>query len=212
MILSVTAPGNLIAEDTINGKKFLVFGKYKSYMPRNTDLGLPAQNVPFKRSWPPVLESMRASEPGLQAPSILAGSKIKNTHFSPLINSFSEISNIGKRTHHVICTYSEGKAIKPMNLKFFAKYSLLQAPSKHENRLAGSGGVLGPGADHLLMSIFDANISGSSTRGGRRHLSIRHLSIGTSHMGPRHESREKILSMVNFLIFVILYIYIIFVI
>ena len=45
-----------------------------------------------------------------------------------------------KRTHHVSCTYSEGKAIKLTNLKFFAKYSLLQAPSKHENRLAGSGG------------------------------------------------------------------------
>ena len=39
----------------------------------------------------PVLESMRAREPGLQAPSNLAGSKMKNTHFFPLINSFSEI-------------------------------------------------------------------------------------------------------------------------
>ena len=28
----------------------------------------------------PVLESMRAREPGLQAPSNLEGSKIKNTH------------------------------------------------------------------------------------------------------------------------------------
>ena len=101
---------------------------------------------PFRVATAPVLESMRAREPGLQAPSNLAGSKIKNTHFSPLINSFSEISNIGKRTHHVICTYSEGKAIKPMNLKFFAKYSLLQAPSKHENRLAGSGGDSRTGA------------------------------------------------------------------
>ena len=73
----------------------------------------------------PVLESMRAREPGLQAPSNLAGSKIKNTHFSPLINSFSEISNIGKRTQYVSCTYSEGKAIKPMNSKLIAKYALL---------------------------------------------------------------------------------------
>ena len=32
----------------------------------------------------PVLESMRAREPGLQAPSNLAGSKIKNTHIFPL--------------------------------------------------------------------------------------------------------------------------------
>ena len=29
--------------------------------------------------------------------------------FSPLINSFSEICNIGKRTHHVSCIYSEGR-------------------------------------------------------------------------------------------------------
>ena len=57
---------------------------------------------------------MRAREPGLQAPSNLAGSKIKNTHFSPLINSFSEISNIGKRTHHVSCKiiYCYQKLIK----------------------------------------------------------------------------------------------------
>ena len=95
---------------------------------------------PFRVATAPVLESMRAREPGLQAPSNLAGSKIKNTHFSPLINSFSEISNIGKRTHHVSCTYSEGKAIKPMNSEFDAKYSLLQTLSKHENQLAGSGG------------------------------------------------------------------------
>ena len=88
----------------------------------------------------PALGSMRAREPGLQAPSNLAGSKIKNTHFSPLINSFSEISNIGKRTQYVSCTYSEGMAIKPMNSKLVAKYALLQAPSKHENRLAGFGG------------------------------------------------------------------------
>ena len=88
----------------------------------------------------PVLQSMQARKPGLQAPSNLAGSKIKNTHFSPLINSFSELSNIGKRTHHVSCTYSEWKAIKKMNWKLIAKYVLLQALSKHENWLAGSGG------------------------------------------------------------------------
>ena len=33
-----------------------------------------------------------------------------------------------------------GKHSSFENLKFFAKYSLLQAPTKHENRLAGSGG------------------------------------------------------------------------
>ena len=80
------------------------------------------------------------SWPGVHALSNLAGSKIKNTHFSPFINSFSEISNIGKRTQDVSCTHFEGKAIKPMNLKLVAKYAILQAPLKHENRLAGSGG------------------------------------------------------------------------
>ena len=60
----------------------------------------------------PVLESMRAREPGLQAPSNLAGSKIKNTHFFPY-NFFLRdvISNIGKSNNHVICLFSEGKAI-----------------------------------------------------------------------------------------------------
>ena len=35
---------------------------------------------PFRVATAPVLESMRAREPGLQAPSNLTGSKIKNTH------------------------------------------------------------------------------------------------------------------------------------
>ena len=41
---------------------------------------------PFRVATAPVLESMRAREPGLQAPSNLTGSKIKNTHiFLPLL-------------------------------------------------------------------------------------------------------------------------------
>ena len=40
---------------------------------------------PFRVATAPVLESMRAREPGLQAPSNLAGSKIKITHFPPLL-------------------------------------------------------------------------------------------------------------------------------
>ena len=41
---------------------------------------------PFRVGTAPVLESMRAREPGLQAPSNLTGSKIKNTHiFLPLL-------------------------------------------------------------------------------------------------------------------------------
>ena len=48
------------------------------------------------------------------------------------------ISNIGKSTRHVSCLYSEGKAIKPNNLKLVAKYS--HATSNLKNWLAGSGG------------------------------------------------------------------------
>ena len=46
---------------------------------------------PFRVATAPVLESMRAREPGLQAPSNLAGSKIKNTRvfFPSLILSQS---------------------------------------------------------------------------------------------------------------------------
>ena len=40
---------------------------------------------PFRVATAPVLESMRAREPGLQAPSNLTGSKIKITHFPPLL-------------------------------------------------------------------------------------------------------------------------------
>ena len=38
---------------------------------------------PFRVATAPVLEPMLAREPGLQAPSNLAGSKIENTRFSP---------------------------------------------------------------------------------------------------------------------------------
>ena len=41
---------------------------------------------PKRQLTPPlVVESMQAREPGLQAPSDLAGSKIKITHFPPLL-------------------------------------------------------------------------------------------------------------------------------
>ena len=85
----------------------------------------------------PVLESMRPRNPGLQAPTKLAGFKIKNTYFSPLINSFSfrdMMENIVKNTRNVCCFYWEGNAIKPVNLKLVAKYMLLQAPSNLKNR------------------------------------------------------------------------------
>ena len=110
---------------------------------------------------PPVLESMRAREPGLQAPSNLAGSKIKNTHFSPLINSFSEISNIGKRTHHVSCIYSEGKVIKPTSSKLVAKYAFLQALSKLENQLAGSGADSRTGTQCVIRCDLHLKVTAS---------------------------------------------------
>ena len=87
-----------------------------------------------------VLESMRARQPGLQAPSNLTGSKIKNTHFFPLsiLSQRNDIQYWEKHLYHVrltvSCLHSEGKAIKSI------KYAFLQAPSNHKNRLAGSGG------------------------------------------------------------------------
>ena len=85
---------------------------------------------------------MRARKPGLQAPSNLAGSKIKNTHvFFPHEFFLRDmISKIGKSTCHVSCIYSEVKAIKPtLYLKFSAKYAFCQASRNLKNRLAGSG-------------------------------------------------------------------------
>ena len=63
---------------------------------------------PFRVATAPVLESMRAREPGLQAPSNLAGSKIKNTKNTHVIFPHEfflryMISNIGKSTSHVCC-------------------------------------------------------------------------------------------------------------
>ena len=43
------------------------------------------------RGWAPVVESMRAREPGLQASSNLAGSKTKNTHIFWLIEYFPRL-------------------------------------------------------------------------------------------------------------------------
>ena len=48
-------------------------------------------------------------------------------------------SNVGKSTCHVSCLYSEGKAIKPTDLKLVAKYPFLLAPSNLTNQLAGFG-------------------------------------------------------------------------
>ena len=72
----------------------------------------------------PVVESIQAREPGLQASSNLAGSKIKNTHVFFPHEFFLRymISNIGESMCHVSCIHSEGKAIKPtLYLKFSPK-------------------------------------------------------------------------------------------
>ena len=64
--------------------------QYISYLVvSKTSLSTPFTIMPCLHC--PVLESMRAHEPGLQAPSNLTGSQIKNTHIFPLINYFSEI-------------------------------------------------------------------------------------------------------------------------
>ena len=97
---------------------------------------------------------MQARKPGLQAPSNLAGSKIKNTHvFFPAI-TLSQKSNIGKSTCHVSCLYFEGKAIKLTKLKLSAKYAFSQAPSNLKNRLAGSRGDSRTGLQGLWQSKY----------------------------------------------------------
>ena len=54
----------------------------------------------------PVLESMRAREPGLQAPNNLTGSKIKYTHFFPLsiLSQRNDIQYWEKYLYHVRCS------------------------------------------------------------------------------------------------------------
>ena len=64
--------------------------QYISYLVvSKTSLSTPFTIMPCLHC--PVLESMLAREPGLQALSNLTGSQIKNTHIFPLINYFSEI-------------------------------------------------------------------------------------------------------------------------
>ena len=74
----------------------------------------------------------------------------KNTHFYFPYQFFLRevISDIEKSISHV-CLCSEGKAIKPTNLKIVAKYAFSQAPSNPKNWLAGSVGIR-----YSLMDYF----------------------------------------------------------
>ena len=78
----------------------------------------------------PVLESMRAREPGLQALSNPTGSKIKNTHIFPpyLILSQRYEIQYWEEPRNVSCLNSEWKAIKPTNLKVVGKYAGSEQP------------------------------------------------------------------------------------
>ena len=64
-----------------------------NFVPEKEMSAIPFQfcSMPFRVATAPVLESMRARKPGLQAPSNLAGSKIKIPAFFPLFNSLLEI-------------------------------------------------------------------------------------------------------------------------
>ena len=79
---------------------------------------------------PPVVESMRARKPGLQAPSNPAGSEIKKTHiFFPCQFFLRDmISNIWMSTRHISFLNSEGKAIKLTNLKLNKTYAGSKQP------------------------------------------------------------------------------------
>ena len=50
----------------------------------------------------------------------------------------------------VSCLYSEGKAIKSINLKLDAKYAFSHAPSNLKNRLAGAEGDCRTGGSQVL--------------------------------------------------------------
>ena len=88
----------------------------------------------------PVVESLQARKPGLQAPSNLAGSKIKNNQFFPFL-ILSQRCNNKYWEKHVPCYLSlfnnQFKMFCP-NLKLVAKCS--QAPGNFRNQLAGSMG------------------------------------------------------------------------
>ena len=74
----------------------------------------------------PVLESMSARQPGLQAPNNLTGSKIKNTHFFPLsiLSQRNDIQYWEKYLYHVrltvSCLFSEGKGHQTNKICVFA--------------------------------------------------------------------------------------------
>ena len=86
----------------------------------------------------------------------LCGTRLQQVRACPgrCIGTISRIRSGHRRCHRpskwakraqigpfcVICTYSEGKAIKLTNLKLSAKYAFSQAPSNLKNRLAGSRG------------------------------------------------------------------------
>ena len=80
------------------------------------------------------------------------------------------------RARHASCVNSEGKAVKPTNLKLAAKCEFLQAPSNLKFRLAGSRGDSRTGGLTLTMPNFtnhvkresgfdNANIHNSCTAG-----------------------------------------------
>ena len=105
----------------------------------------------------PVLESMSARQPGLQAPNNLTGSKIKNTHFFPLsiLSQRNDIQYWEKYLFHarltVSCLYSEGKAIKPI------KYVFYRLPATIKIGWHPPGGILGPGLtyqDEKTQTVF----------------------------------------------------------
>ena len=84
----------------------------------------------------------------LQAPSNLAGSRIKNTHLFPLSQRYDR----KYWEKHPPCWLPGGNAIKPVNSKLVEKYMLSQALSKLEIGMLAAGGILGLGVRLLPLS------------------------------------------------------------
>ena len=109
----------------------------------------------------PVLESMRAREPGLQAPSNLAGSHI----FFPYWFFLSDrISNIGKSTRQIVVLILKGRPSNQLikTLSQYVRFRRLWATLNFGWQ--APGGILEPGTqvyiDHLPSALKPAILAG----------------------------------------------------
>ena len=127
--------------------------QYISYLVvSKTSLSTPFTIMPCLHC--PVLESMRAHEPGLQAPSNLAGSQI----FSPYWFFLRDrISNIGKSTRQIVVLILKGRPSNQLikTLSQYARFRRLRATLNFGWQ--APGGILEPGCS-LSNHLFSAQL------------------------------------------------------